>query len=154
VLSLARLRFAQLGLRPVDRLAVRPAPSDDGDLAELPKMALVDGRAVPARDADGSTWREEVIEVDEAELGSVRSADVAAPSELAGRLLAARRSSREDAPDAWLVADRGGESLLAWMSEHLHRSLLVGADTVPLDAAAAVAPDLVVVLRHETELLR
>ncbi|HXS46775.1 MAG TPA: hypothetical protein VN756_04875 [Solirubrobacterales bacterium] len=114
-----------------------------GDLADKPKLILVNGRF--AADVREQSWEEEIAVPDVSQLRSLR---MPAPPHLE---VTAERAPRlyeigeePQLPRAVLVGDAPCLALIAWLAEHFHRFVFLWAAEPPLEAIELEMPDLVI----------
>jgi alginate O-acetyltransferase complex protein AlgJ len=143
------------GIAPLPASAARfiPDPFFGGDLAEKPKVQIVDGMQVPWPDGAGD-WSEAVEDVDR---GLLRARTVTpAPHLRRSPTRAPAAFERPDAPHlprCLLVGDSFCLQLLPWLAESFSRLAFVWLAEAPLDLVELERPDLLLQVKSERFLL-
>lgn len=141
-----------------DPLALEEAPllprqGFRGDLAAKPKLRFEAGAVTPAAE-EGE--REEEIEV--ADVARLRALRMPAPQHLEVTPERAPRlyevAGEPALPRALLIGDASCLKLIPWLAEHFRRFVFLWADELPLEAIELEAPDLVIHVVSEQQLLR
>jgi alginate O-acetyltransferase complex protein AlgJ len=139
---------------PADAARFVPDPFFGGDLAEKPKVALVNGvfTSIPDGERD---WSEVVDRVDRTQLHAceveperhLRRSPTRAP-------LAFERADASWLPRCLLVGDSFCLDLLPWLAECFSRLAFVWLADPPLDLVEAERPDLLLEVKSERFLVR
>jgi alginate O-acetyltransferase complex protein AlgJ len=152
---LARAHRQAPGVVPLPPHAARfrADPLFGGDLAEKPKVAVLDGVPTPWPDGDGN-WSETVERIDRRDL---RAREVAPEPYL--RRSPTRPPAVFERPDAphlprcLLVGDSFSLELLPWLAESFSRLAFVWLADPPLDLVERERPDLLLQVKSERFLL-
>jgi hypothetical protein len=138
---------------PTSAMRLIPDPFFGGDLAEKPKVAIVDGVQTPLPDEDRE-WSEVVERVDPRRLRAramtpephLHVSPTRAPAVF-------ERQDAHDLPRCLLVGDSFCLALLPWLAESFSRLAFVWTADPPLDLVELERPDLLLQVKSERFLL-
>ncbi len=153
MLARAGMRVPGVAPLPEDAARFRADPLFGGDLAEKPKVAVVDGVPTPWPDGDRD-WSEVVERIDR---GRLRAREATPEQHLyrsPTRVPAVfERPDSPHLPRCLLVGDSFCLELLPWLAESFSRLAFVWLPDPPLDLVELERPDLLLQVKSERFLL-